>query len=393
VVTHSTDRGYLSKRVRGMSASGIRRFFDLIGSLDGVISLGVGEPDFVTPWSIRDAAIRSLQQGHTHYTSNYGLPELRRALSDHLDRLYGLRYDPGSELLITSGVSEGLQLALSATLDPGDEVACPDPSYVAYRPCTELAGGAFVPVPTEMENEFKLRASDLQRRIGDRSKVLLLGYPSNPTGAVLDLEDLKALTAVAAEHDLVVVADEIYDRLTYGRAHIPVASLPGMRNRTITLGGFSKAYAMTGWRLGWIAAPAELLEGMMKVHQYVMMSAPTVAQHAAIEALKTGDNDVAEMVGQYNLRRRLMVDAFNQMGLTCFEPRGAFYAFPSVRSTGLSDEEFAERLLLEEKVVVIPGSAFGESGVGHIRTCYAASIAEIEEALLRIGRFVAGVAR
>jgi aminotransferase len=391
MVTRSAAQDRLSQRVRDIPASGIRRFFDLVGSLEGVISLGVGEPDFVTPWSIRDAAIRSLQQGHTHYTSNYGLPELRRALADHLEQLYGLRYDPGTELLITSGVSEGLQLALTATIDPGDEVLCPDPYYVAYRPCTELAGGSFSPIATEMENDFKLLASDLERRVNERSKVLLLGYPANPTGAVLDTDDLKSLAAVATEHDLLVVSDEIYDRLTYGRDHIPVASLPGMRNRTITLGGFSKAYAMTGWRLGWIAAPAEILEGMMKVHQYVMMSAPTMSQHAGLEALKTGQREVADMVGQYNLRRRMIVDGFNEMGLTCFEPRGAFYAFPSVRSTGLSDEEFAEQLLLKEKVVVIPGSAFGERGAGHVRTCYAASFAEIEEALLRIGRFVATI--
>ncbi|MPZ24129.1 MAG: aminotransferase class I/II-fold pyridoxal phosphate-dependent enzyme [Dehalococcoidia bacterium] len=384
----ATAKGYVSERVDRISPSGIRRFFDLLGSMDGAISLGVGEPDFVTPWHIRNAAIRSLEQGQTHYTSNYGLPELRRALSDHLQGLYGLHFDPASELLVTTGVSEGLQLALTAVLDPGDEVLCPDPYYVAYRPCTELAGACFVPVPTEMENDFKLRAADIERRITERTKVLLLGYPSNPTGAVLDAEDLRALAAVATEHDLVVVADEIYDRLTYGRAHIPVASLPGMRSRTITLGGFSKAYAMTGWRVGWIAAPAALLEAMMKVHQYVMMSAPTTAQHGAIEALRNGEDELDRMLGQYNLRRRMMVDGFNQIGLTCFEPRGAFYTFPSVRSTGLTDEEFAERLLIEEKVAVIPGSAFGEGGRGHVRACYAASLDEIDEALGRISRFV-----
>ncbi|HET9199598.1 MAG TPA: aminotransferase class I/II-fold pyridoxal phosphate-dependent enzyme [Dehalococcoidia bacterium] len=379
---------YLAQRVQNMPASGIRRFFDLLGSIDGVISLGVGEPDFVTPWHIRDAAIRSLERGHTHYTSNYGLPELRSALAAKLAELYGVRFDPASELLITAGVSEGLQLALSALLDPDDEVLCPDPYYVAYRPCTELAGGKFVPVPTEMENDFKVRAADLERRVTDRTKVILLGYPANPTGAVLELEDLKAIAALASEHDLVVVADEIYDRLTYGTKHVPFASLPGMRTRTVTLGGLSKAYAMTGWRVGWIAAPPELVEGMMKVHQYVMMSAPTPAQHAAIEALKYGEEDVRQMVAQYNLRRRMMVDGFNDMGLLCFEPRGAFFAFPSVRSTGLSDEDFAERLLLEERVAVVPGSAFGDGGRGHVRACYAASTDEIDEALRRIKAFV-----
>ena len=388
MTSKTRQQTYLSRRVQDMPASGIRRFFDLLGSIDGVISLGVGEPDFVTPWHIRDAAIRSLERGQTHYTSNYGLPELRRALSAKLGDLYGLRYDPASELLVTAGVSEGLQLALSAILDPGDEVLCPDPYYVAYLPCTELAGGKFVPVPTEMENDFKVRAADLERRITDRTKVILLGYPANPTGAVLDADDLKAVAAVASEHDLVVVADEIYDRLTYGRKHVPFASLPGMRGRTITLGGFSKAYAMTGWRVGWIAAPAELVEGMMKVHQYVMMSAPTPAQHAAIEALKFGEDDVRSMVGEYNLRRRMIVDGFNEMGLLCFEPRGAFFAFPSIRSTGLTDMEFAERLLMEERVAVVPGSAFGDGGRGHVRACYAASTDEIDEALRRIKAFV-----
>lgn len=380
---------FVSDRVQGLPASGIRRFFDLLGSLDDVISLGVGEPDFVTPWHIRDAAIRALEQGHTHYTSNYGLPELRRALAEHLNDRYGLRYDPTAELLITSGVSEGLQLALSAILDPGDEVLCPDPAYVAYRPCTVLAGGSFVSVPTTMENGFRVRVEDIAARLTARSKVLLLGYPANPTGAVLEREDLEALAALARDRNLLVIADEIYERLTYGREHIPFAGLPGMRARTITLGGVSKAYAMTGWRLGWIVAPARLLEAMMKVHQYVMMSAPTVAQWAAIEAVENGEDDVAAMVARYNVRRRLMVAGFNAAGLNCVEPLGAFYAFPSIRSTGLSDEEFAERLLIEERVAVVPGSAFGECGRGHVRACYATSLEEIEEAMVRIKRFVA----
>jgi aminotransferase len=381
----------LSRRVRDIPASGIRRFFDIIASMEDVISLGIGEPDFVTPRRFTEAAICSLNDGHTHYTSNYGLPELRQALSAHLERLYGVHYDPTNEIIITAGVSEALLLATHAILDPGDEVLCPDPCFVAYMPCVVLAGGVFVPVPTEQENDFLIRAPDLEARLTPQTKAILLGYPSNPTGAAMPRDDLLPIADLAARRNLLVIADEIYDRLTYGFQHTCFASLPGMRERTILLGGFSKAYAMTGWRVGWACAPADILEAMMKVHQYVLMSAPTPSQYAALEALRHGEDDVQAMVAEYDRRRRLIVDGFNRLGLTCFEPRGAFYAFPSIRSTGLSDDDFAERLLREEKVVVVPGSAFGQCGAGHVRACYAASIEQIEEALERIARFVARV--
>jgi len=378
----------LSRRVQAIPASGIRRFFELIANMEGVISLGVGEPDFATPQRFTDAAVRALADGETHYTSNYGIPELRQAVSAHLDRLYSVRYDPASEIVVTTGVSEGLLLATHATLDSGDEVLCPDPYYVAYLPCVALAGGVFVPVPTDPENEFRVRAEDIEARVTPQTKAILIGYPANPTGATMTRDDLLALADVAARHNLVVISDEIYDRLTYGLPHTCFASLPGMRERTILLGGFSKAYAMTGWRIGWACAPTDILEAMMKVHQYIIMSAPTPAQYAALEALRNGEDEVQAMVAEYDRRRRLIVDGFNRLGLTCFEPRGAFYAFPSIRSTGLSDHDFAERLLLEEKVAVVPGSAFGECGAGHVRACYAAPIDQLEEALQRIGRFV-----
>ncbi|MFN8559351.1 MAG: aminotransferase class I/II-fold pyridoxal phosphate-dependent enzyme [Dehalococcoidia bacterium] len=372
-------------------ASGIRRFFDIIASMDDVISLGIGEPDFVTPHHISSAGLRSIELGETHYTSNYGLRSLRDAISDMLDRRYGVVYDPASELIVTTGVSEGLNIAFQALLDPGDEVLLPEPHYVAYPPNIILAGGRVVTVPTDDEHEFRVQVADLERALTPRTKALMLGYPANPTGAILDRADLWEIAEFVERNDLFVVADEIYDRLTYGSDHVSFASMPGMRERTILLGGFSKAYAMTGWRLGWAAAPEDLLEAMMKVHQYVMMSAPTAAQYAALEALVSGEEDVRAMVAEYDRRRRVMVDGFNAIGLRCFEPRGAFYCFPDIRSTGLSDEEFSEALLYEERVAVIPGSGFGPSGRGHVRACYATSLPEIEEALARIGRFVARV--
>ena len=384
-----TRTGFLSQRVQAIPPSGIRRFFDLLASMDGVISLGVGEPDFVTPWRIREAAIDAIERGHTHYTSNYGLMELRQALAAHLERLYGLQYNPQEELLITVGVSEALDLALRAIIDPGDEVLGPDPGYVSYLPGTVLAGGVYVPVPTLAEDDFRLRAAAIEARSTPRTKALLLSYPSNPTGAVMDRQGLLEIADLAQRRDLLVISDEIYDRLVYGVEHVCFASLPGMKERTVLLGGFSKAYAMTGWRVGYAAAPAEIIEAVMKIHQYVTMCAPTMSQKAALEALRAGEDEVADMVAEYDRRRRVMVKGFNDLGLPCFEPKGAFYAFPSIRGTGLSSEEFARRLLLEEKVVVIPGSAFGEGGEGHVRCCYATSLAEIEEALERIGRFVA----
>jgi aminotransferase len=381
-------RDVISKRVRDISPSGIRRFFDILASLEGVISLGVGEPDFVTPWHIRESGIYSLEQGYTSYTSNYGLLELREEIARYLNGRYGLVYDPQKEILITVGVSEGLDLAMRAVLDPGDEVIGHQPSYVSYMPCAMLAGGKFIPVPTYVENEFKVNADDIQKRVTPRTKALMLGYPSNPTGGVMDRAGLKKVADVAQRHDLIVVSDEVYERLVYGIEHTCFASLPGMQERTIHLGGFSKAYAMTGWRIGYAAAPEDIIEAMMKIHQYTMLCAPIMAQKAAIEALRGGEPQVEEMVAEYDQRRRVMVEGFNSIGLACFEPRGAFFAFPSIKGTGLSSEDFAERLLLEGRVAVVPGDAFGECGEGYVRCCYATSMGEIEEALERMGRFV-----
>jgi len=382
---------FISDRVRALPSSGIRRFFELISNMDGVISLGVGEPDFVTPERFSKAAFDAVSRGETHYTSNYGLPELRQAVSDHLERLYGLRYDPRNEVLITVGVSEALMLALMAILNPGDELLSPNPYYVAYLPTCQLAGGTFVPVATGMETEFRVTARDLEAHCTDRTKAILLGYPSNPTGAQMTREGLVEIADLAARRDLIVVSDEIYDRLSYGIPHTCFPSLPGMRERSILLGGLSKAFAMTGWRVGWACAPADLLEAMMKIHQFVIMSAPTPSQYAALEAIRHGEEDSQRMIADFDARRRLIVAGLNDMGLTCFDPHGAFYAFPSIRSTGLDDVEFAERLLLEEKVAVIPGSSFGDCGRGHVRCCYAAPRDAIEEALERIRRFVRGL--
>lgn len=356
--------------------------------MDGCISLGVGEPDFVTPERYMKAAFDSAMAGETHYTSNYGLPELREATADHLQRLYGVRYDPQREIMITIGVSEALLLATHALLDPGDEVLCADPYYVAYQPCTTLAGGTFVPVPTNFENEFRVTAAEIEAKITPRTKAILLGYPANPTGAQMTREELLEIADVAARHELMVISDEIYDRLSYGVDHTCFASLPGMKERTILLGGFSKAYAMTGWRVGWLCAPSDALEAMMKIHQYIIMSAPTPSHYAALEAIRHGEEDVRRFIAEFDRRRRLMVKGLREIGLSLNEPHGAFYVFPSIRSTGMEDFEFAERLLDEEKVAVIPGSAFGECGRGHVRMCYASPYNLLEEALERIGRFV-----
>jgi aminotransferase len=379
---------FISRRMQAVPASGIRKFFDLLSTIDDVISLGVGEPDYVTPEPIRRAAIESIERGETHYTSNYGLPELREKLSAHIERLYGVHYDPRNEIIITSGASEAFDVALRALLDPGDEVLCPDPSYVAYAPTTVMAGGCFVPVPTYASNDFRLLPADVEAAITPRTKALLLGYPSNPTGATMGREDLVAIGEVAKQHDLAVISDELYDRMTYVGEHTCFASLPGMQGRTVLLGGFSKAYAMTGWRLGWVAAPGPLAEAIMKVHQYVMMSAPTAAQYAGIAAIDEGEEFVAQMVAEYDRRRRLIVDGFRAIGLPTFEPRGAFYAFPEVKVTGMDSVSFSERLLAEERVAVVPGNAFGSCGEGYVRACYASGYEEIERALERIGRFV-----
>lgn len=383
-----TRENRFSRKVGSISASGIRRFFELIANMDGVISLGVGEPDFVTPERYMKAAFDSAMAGETHYTSNYGLAELRERIADHLQRLYGVRYDPQREIIVTIGVSEGLLLATHALLDPGDEILCPDPYYVAYQPCVTLAGGEFIPVPTQFENEFRVTAADIEARVTPRTKAIIIGYPSNPTGAQMTRDDLAEIADVAARRDLIVISDEIYDRLSYGIDHTCFASLPGMKERTVLLGGFSKAYAMTGWRVGWLCAPSDILEAMMKIHQYIIMSAPTPSQYAAIEALRIGEEDVRRFVHEFDRRRRLMVQGARDIGLSVHEPRGAFYLFPSIRSTGMEDYEFAERLLDEEKVAVIPGSAFGDCGRGHVRMCYASPYPLLEEALERIGRFV-----
>jgi len=356
--------------------------------MEGVISLGVGEPDFVTPWHIREAAIHSLEKGYTMYTSNSGLLELRQELVRYLRAAYHLDYDPYGELLITNGVSEGLDLALRAILDPGDEVILSDPCYVAYPPCVLFSGGVPVPVPTSPQNDFRLDASDIEARITNQTKAILIGYPANPTGAVMGREELAQIADVAKRHNLLVVSDEIYSRLVYETRHTCFASLPEMKERTILLGGFSKAYAMTGWRIGYAAANAEIIQAMTKIHQYTALCSPIMGQMAAIEALNSGEEEVERMVKEYDQRRRVIVKGLNEIGLACFEPKGAFYAFPSISITGLSSEEFAERLLLEERVAVVPGSAFGQCGEGHVRCCYATSLGDIEEALRRMGRFV-----
>jgi len=385
----STHRGNISQHVQAIPSSGIRRFFDLLASMEGVISLGVGQPDFVTPNQIRQAAIKSIEDGETYYTSNYGLVELRAAISRHLQRLYGVKYDAGTEIIVTAGVSEALSIALEAILDPGDEVLSPDPGYVAYMPCVTLAGGAYVHVPTRAEEGFALKPEEIAQRITPRTKALLIGYPANPTGAVMSRDVLMAVAEIVDKHNLFVISDEIYDRLVYGTEHVCFSTLPKMRDRTILMGGFSKAYAMTGWRLAYTCARSELTEAMMKVHQYVMMSAPTPAQFAALEALRSGEEDVRGMVAEYDRRRMFVVSRLNAMGLSCAEPRGAFYAFPNIGSTGMNDETFAERMLMEERVAVIPGSAFGEAGAGHVRICYAQKYELLVEAMDRMERFVA----
>jgi len=380
----------LAERVRSVPPSGIRRFFDILATMDDVISLGVGEPDFDTPADIVEAGVASLMRGRTHYTSNYGTIELRRALAAHLEARYGVRYDPATEILVTVGASEAVDLALRATCDPGDEVVLHEPSYVAYVPAITFAGGVPIRVATRLEDDFALDPAAVEAAITPRPKALFLGYPCNPTGAVLPDAVQDELAAIAARHDLLVYSDEIYDRLAYGSyRHRAFSALPGMRERTILMGGFSKAYAMTGWRVGYLCAPAGILEGIVKVHQYGIMSAPTIAQDAALEALLHAESDVQLMVAEYDRRRRLLVDGLNALGLRTFEPLGAFYAFPEVSSTtGLSSDAFTERLLTEERVAVVPGSAFGASGEGHVRMCYATAYDQLEEALRRIGRFV-----
>ncbi|MFQ6059457.1 MAG: aminotransferase class I/II-fold pyridoxal phosphate-dependent enzyme [Anaerolineae bacterium] len=388
ILTKAPRRGIVAQRVRSVPPSGIRKFFDIIATMEDVISLGVGEPDFVTPQPIIQAGIRSLEEGRTSYTSNSGMMELREALAEHLARLYGVEYDPETEILITVGVSEAMHIALLTVVEPGDEVIVPEPCFVSYKPGVIFAGGIPVVVPTRVENDFQITAAEIEAAVTPRTKALLIGYPNNPTGAVMSRQQLLEIAQLAERYDLVVLSDEIYDRLVYGVEHTCFASLPEMRDRTILLQGFSKDYAMTGWRIGYVAGNAEVIAAIRKVHQYAIMCAPTTGQIAAIEALRSGEEHVQRMVAEYDRRRQLIVQGLNEIGLPCFEPRGAFYAFPSIERTGLSSEEFSERLLFEEKVAVVPGNAFGDCGEGFVRCAYAASMEDIEEALRRMEKFV-----
>ena len=379
---------YLSERVAGLKPSGIRKFFDIVATMKDVISLGIGEPDFVTPQPIVEAGIRALQSGETHYTSNAGLLELRQLISAYLQSQYCVSYDPLQEVLVSVGVSEALYLALTALLDPGDEVIIPTPCFVAYQAEVILAGGVAVELPTRVEDNFQVSPQALRAAVTPRTKALLIGYPNNPTGAVASREVLLEVAKIAAEFDLLVISDELYDQLVYGVSHVCFAALPEMRQRTILLGGFSKNYAMTGWRAGFAAAPADILRGLLRVHQYTIMSAPTMTQMAAIEALRSGHDHVEAMRAEYDRRRRLIVGGLNELGLHTFEPHGAFYAFPNIASSGMDEEIFAQKLLEEERVAVVPGSAFGAGGEGFVRCSYATAYEKIEEALQRIERFM-----
>lgn len=381
----------LNPVVANIPPSGIRKFFDVAAEMEDAISLGVGEPDFVTPWHIRDEGIYSLEKGRTHYTSNSGLKELRIEISNYLNRRFELKYNPMNQVVVTVGGSEAIDLFIRSVVKPGDEVLIPEPSFVCYSPITALAGGVPVPIVTKAENEFRLTPQELKAAITPKTKVLVLPFPNNPTGAVMRKEHLEALAEVLKGTDILVLADEIYAELTYGsQRHVSFASIPEMYERTVIVSGFSKAYAMTGWRLGYACGHPDLIKAMTKVHQFAIMSAPTTAQYAAIEALKNGDNDIAEMRAEYDMRRHVMVQGFNDMGLDCFEPEGAFYTFPCIKSTGLNSNDFCEKLLYDKRVAVVPGTAFGASGEGFIRCSYAYSIKNINIALERIEAFVKG---
>lgn len=386
-------KNLLAERTVGIKPSGIRKFFDLVSEMDDpeVISLGVGEPDFDTPWHIREEGIYSLERGRTFYTSNSGLKDLRNEICNYLKRMYQVEYNPDTEVMVTVGGSEAIDIGLRAVLNPGDEVIIPQPSYVSYEPCTILAGGKPVILELQEKNEFRLTKEELLAAITPKTKVLILPFPNNPTGSVLRREDLEDIAQVCIEKDILVMSDEIYSELTYGAKHVTIASLPGMRERTILINGFSKAYAMTGWRLGYTCAPHIILEQMLKIHQFAIMCAPTTSQYAAVDALKNGDKDVEEMRISYNQRRRFLVHTFRKMGLKCFEPFGAFYVFPSIKELGMTSDEFAMELLNREKVAVVPGTAFGECGEGFLRISYAYSLDELKHATDRIARFVAEI--
>jgi aminotransferase len=381
-------REFTSRRIKSIPPSGIRRFFDISSTMKDVISLSVGEPDFITPEPVLKAGIASLTRGDTHYTSNSGIMELREAIAHDLKNRYALSYNPESEILITVGVSEALYLVMQAILDDGDEVIVPEPCFVAYVPEVVMAGGRAITVPTGVQNQFQVTAEEIEQAVTPRTKAILLGYPCNPTGAVISRENLIRIGEVAIKHDLLIITDELYERLVYSGQHVCVPSLPGLRERTILLNGFSKAYAMTGWRIGYAAGPIEVMESLRKVHQFTIMSAPTNAQWAALEALRTGESFVQAMLGEYDRRRKLLVGGLNSLGLDCFEPKGAFYAFPSVTKSGMTEEQFANGLLEEEQVAVVPGSAFGPSGTGYVRMCYATAYEQIERALERMRKFL-----
>jgi aminotransferase len=385
----TTPRDYIANHVRTIPRSGIRDFFDIVQSMDNVISLGVGEPGFVTPWHIREAGIYALERGRTSYTSNYGLLKLRRAIARYLATDYGLHYDPAAEILVTVGVSEAMDLALRAIINPGDEILYHEPCYVSYHPSIALCQGVPRPIATRPENQFRLTAEAIRAALTDRTRALILSFPTNPTGATLGAEEVARIARLCVERDLVVITDEIYSELTYdGLRHVSIAAEPGMKERTIFLHGFSKAFAMTGFRIGYACAPADILEGMLRVHQYAMMCAPIVSQDAAIEALEHGAEDIAYMREQYRLRRNFIVKSFNELGLDCHLPQGAFYAFPAIRRTGLNAREFAVRLLEQERVAMVPGTAFGPGGEGYMRASYCATLEDLEEAVRRIDRFV-----
>ena len=382
-------RNPLNQTITEIKPSGIRKFFDIVAEMPEAISLGVGEPDFDTPWKVRDEAIYSLERGRTFYTSNSGLKELRVEIADFLKRHYGLEYNPLTEMLMTVGGSEGIDIALRAMLDPGDEVLIPQPCYVSYEPCTILAGGVPVPIALKEENEFRLKPDELEAAITDKTKILIMPFPNNPTGAVMEKADLEPIVELVKKYDLFVLTDEIYGELTYtGEGHVSIASFPGMKERTIYINGFSKSHAMTGWRLGYVAAPEPIISQVFKIHQYGIMCSPYISQNAAVEALTSCESEVRKMVEEYNVRRRYLVGEFNRLGLPCFEPEGAFYVFPCIKSTGLTSEEFCERLLYEERVAAVPGSAFGESGEGYMRISYAYSLKHLMEAIGRIEKFL-----
>lgn len=381
-------RNPLADKVVEIKPSGIRKFFDIVSEMKDAISLGVGEPDFDTPWHIRDEGIYSLEKGRTFYTSNSGLMELRQEISNYLKRRCNVTYDAAKEVLITVGGSEGIDAALRAMLNPGDEVLIPQPSYVSYEPCTILAGGTPVIIELKAENEFRLTAKELEDAITEKTKILILPFPNNPTGAIMERSDLEAIAKIVEEKDLFVLSDEIYSELSYKEEHVSIASLPGMKERTILINGFSKAYAMTGWRLGYACGPEEIIAQMTKIHQFCIMCAPTTSQYAAVEALRNGDKDVEEMRSAYDQRRRFLMNAFKEMGLSCFEPFGAFYVFPCIKEFGITSEEFATRFLQEEKVAVVPGTAFGDCGEGYLRISYAYSIENLKIALGRMKNFV-----